>query len=225
MGPSIGITRDRLAQLHPRLYHMSTAGAWPSLQRHGLLSTAALLERFEVSEADRVRFASQRRANIVPIDHPHHGRAELRDHGPLSDAKLRTALRDGLTVADWYSLLNARVFFWPREDRLLALLGARAYRGARHTVVVVDTRDLLDRHWSKVELSAINSGSTAYDAAPRGRDCFLHPDRFAFEHWRAKRRSPRKAIAEVTVLGGVPDISAVAVDVFEIEHGERTSLR
>lgn len=219
-----GITLERLAELHPRLYHMAAAGSWPSLSRHGLLSTKALLERFEVPAADRDRLESTRRARIIPLVHPTHGYAELRDHGPLSDEKLRGALRDGLTVEDWYRLLNGRVFFWPREQRLLDLLAARAYRDNRHTVLVVDTRLLLLRHWSRVELSPINSGSTAYNAVPRGGDCFLHPDRFPFEHKRSKR-SPSRAIAEVTVRDAVLDIADLVVDVYEIEHGQRTPLR
>ena len=37
---------DALCRTYPRLYHMATAGSWPSLRERGLLSTTALLELF-----------------------------------------------------------------------------------------------------------------------------------------------------------------------------------
>ena len=39
---------DLLIELYPRLYHMAHAGSWPMIQRHGLLSTTALLDLFEI---------------------------------------------------------------------------------------------------------------------------------------------------------------------------------
>ena len=37
----------------PTLYHMAEGGSWPSIQRHGLRSTSALLDLFEVDGARR----------------------------------------------------------------------------------------------------------------------------------------------------------------------------
>ena len=48
------LTPEYLAQRWPRLYHMAEAGSWESVKRHGLLSTTALLDLFEVS-GDRTR--------------------------------------------------------------------------------------------------------------------------------------------------------------------------
>lgn len=45
---------DHLADLHPVLYHMADARNWASIQRHGLLSTSALLDRLGVSGDARV---------------------------------------------------------------------------------------------------------------------------------------------------------------------------
>ncbi len=65
-----------------------------------------------------------------------------------------------------------------------------------------------------MELSPINSGSTVYNPAPRGRDCFLPIAEFPFDHW-AKKRSRTKAIADLTVLHAVPDLRDHVLEVYE----------
>lgn len=209
------LTPERLATLHPRLYHMASLGSWPSLQRHGLLSTAALLELYAVPSSQRELYESQHRPAIVPLRHPTHGTAELRDQKPMSDAGLRRALRDDLTPADWYCILNARVFFWTTPERLAGLLAGRAYRDHPQTILVLDTASLLAAHAASVELSPINSGSTVYDPAPRGRDTFRPIAEFPFEHWAKKRGSRKKAIVELTVLHAVPDLRDHVLEVYE----------
>ena len=116
------LTPELLASLHPHLYHMASLGSWPSIHRHGLLSTAALLELYAVPSSQRELYESQHRPEIVPLRHPAHGIAELRDQKPMSDAALRHALRGDLTPADWYRVLNARVFFWTTPERLASLV-------------------------------------------------------------------------------------------------------
>lgn len=39
-----GVDPGELAERYPRLFHMAAAGSWPSIERHGLLSTSALLD-------------------------------------------------------------------------------------------------------------------------------------------------------------------------------------
>ena len=41
---------ERLISRYPTLYHMAEDGSWESIQRHGLLSTSALLDRFEIED-------------------------------------------------------------------------------------------------------------------------------------------------------------------------------
>ena len=93
---------EELADVYPRLYHMAEAGSWPSIQRHGLLSTSALLSFFEVKGAARARIESAHRPASIPIHHPRHGSAVVRDQIPMREADLQRCLRDGMT---------------PREDR------------------------------------------------------------------------------------------------------------
>ncbi|HEV2742180.1 MAG TPA: hypothetical protein VGV91_03395 [Rubrobacter sp.] len=51
----------QLAARHPVLYHMAEDGSRESIQRLGLLSTSALLDRFEVGGALRFRIGSAAR--------------------------------------------------------------------------------------------------------------------------------------------------------------------
>jgi uncharacterized protein DUF7002 len=43
-----------LVETCPRLFHMAEPGSWAGIQRHGLLSTSALLDLFEVDGDLRV---------------------------------------------------------------------------------------------------------------------------------------------------------------------------
>jgi hypothetical protein len=129
--------RQLLAKLYPRLFHMSHAGSWPSIQKHGLLSTTALLDLFKVEGTQRIHLEEKRRTRSEEIKHPVHGKAMLRDQQPLNEKKLTKALQDGLSPRDWYKLLNGKVFFWGPETRLKILQGARLYEAHRQTIVDV----------------------------------------------------------------------------------------
>jgi hypothetical protein len=201
---------DELVRLYPRLYHMAAPDAWPQIVRHGLLSTEALLARFEVTEPLRTELLTRRRPASVPISHPEHGTAVVRDNIPLSESKLATVLTD-MTVEQWLRLLNSKVFFWLQRERVNRLLRAHAYRDSSHLIITVVTQSLLDHVGDdRVTLSRINTGSTAYAAAPRGSDTFKqiadypHPPR---------RRALKSAsdIAELSVACAVTDIASVAV--------------
>jgi hypothetical protein len=196
------MTPERLSERYPELFHMAEDGSWPSIRRGGLLSTSAILDRLAVAESERARLERMRRPEKVRLVDPELGVIVLRDQKPLPEAKLAGCLLDGLTTAEWYQLLNARVFFWPTEQRLTTLLQARAYRGEAKIVLVVDTAALLQRHGQRVELSAINSGTVMPIARPRGLQTFLGLD--AYE---------RDEVAELAVLHSVPDIVEVVLRV------------
>jgi hypothetical protein len=46
---------DEFCERYPRLWHLADADAWPGIQRHGLLTTSQLLDRFEVVDLARRR--------------------------------------------------------------------------------------------------------------------------------------------------------------------------
>lgn len=212
--------RDTLIQLYPRLYHMAHAGAWQSIKRHGLLSTTALLDLFEISGARREQLESSRRSKSEEITHPTHGRALLRDQIPLNERKLAKALLDRLTPRDWYRMLNRRVFFWGPEGRLKILQDARQYSESRQTIIVVDTAQLVARHGGRILLCHMNSGATQPMAFPRGLGTFLPIDLYSIAD-RKRRYGVKGAVAEVTVDYSVPDLRDFLVEVYEIGGGEK----
>lgn len=201
-GDAVGVTAETLAQRFPRLYHMAEAGSWPSIQRHGLLSTTALLDLFEISGVQRLQIEGRHRADCVPISHPLYGAAVVRDQKPMDDRGLARALRDGLTPEEWYRVLNARVFFWLTEKRLLRLRNARTYKDKRQTILTLSTAELLGRHALRVTLSPINTGCTKPMPHPRGRDTFLPLSSYPF----ASRRHRGDDVAvELSADYSVPD--------------------
>ncbi len=178
---------------------MAEAGSWPSIQQHGLLSTASLVGRFQPGNHTLV---GQRRPQTVTLAPG----VTLRDQKPMSDAGLERCLRDGLQPAEWYRMLNARVFFWLTPQRLQRLLNARPYRTAVHDVLEVDAAGLVAAYRDAITLCAINSGYTGRGAVPRGLDTFLPIDDYPYARWRAVR-SRGERVVELAVLGGVPDIA------------------
>lgn len=197
---------------------MAEADTWQSINRHGLLSTSALLDLFEVNGVERRAIESSHRPDSVTISHARYGRAVIRDQKPMREPALQACLR-GMTPRQWYKLLNRHVFFWVTEERLVTLLNARAYRAREHTVITVDTRRLVAAHGSRIFLSPINSGSTIYKAQERGRATLRPLSRYPFEERRALR-GPANAVAECAIRGGVSDIRNFVVRV-ERRQGSR----
>ena len=102
--------REKILTQHPLLYHMAEAGAWENIQRHGLLSTTALLTLFDVSEPRRSAIGSWYRKRREVICHSDYGCAAIRDQTPMPPGKLGLALTD-MDPSEWYKLLNGKVFF------------------------------------------------------------------------------------------------------------------
>jgi hypothetical protein len=211
-----GITIGELCERFPVLYHMAQLGSWPSVEKHGLLSTSALLDLFEVHDDERFRIESRHRPESITIEHAVHGRAVIRDQKPMSDRSVRKALIGGLKPAEWYRELNSRVFFWLTEERLNTLMNARAYRDKRHMVLIVETRRLVERHEKGIMLSAMNSGCTIPFPHKRGPMTF----RRLAEYPYAARKRTRDPIVELAVDHSVPDIRDFVLEVREAGAGE-----
>ena len=190
----------------PTLYHMTERGNWPAIRTHGLLSTSALLDLYGVKSPQREAIEAQRRPECVAIDHPEHGRVMIRDQKPMDDAGLARCLDDGLSPADWYRLLNRKVFFWLSRARLLRLLNARPYRGLGHDVLELDTASLIEAYRPAILLSPINSGATRPFPVRRGRNTFLPIGDYPYARWRATRGRGERVV-ELAVEYGVHDIS------------------
>lgn len=201
------LTVEQFVERYPRLWHMAELGSWPSIQQHGLLSTTALLDLFEVAGEKRRKIESERRPESVPLDHSQWGRAVVRDQKPLNETLLLRRL-DGMTAAEWYRMLNARVFFWVTEERLERMLGAQAYRGRRHTVLEIDAHGMLSRYSGAASISTINSGAIfPLSSTRRGAQTFQRFDQFG---WVERSRRP-EPVVELAVDHAVPDVKDFVV--------------
>ena len=205
------MTETDLAELlrHcPTLYHMAERGSWPSIQRHGLRSTAALLDLFEIGEPQREAILRRHRPAGVTLHHPRHGTAVVRDQKPMSDTSLRKCLTGGMVPSDWYELLNGKVYFWLSRARLLKLLDGKAYRGSEHDVLEIDAAPLVAAYRSEIRLSPINSGATfALGPKPRGPDTFQSIADYDYA-CRRRRLSPAACVVELTIEHAVADIGS-----------------
>lgn len=219
---TLGINAEDFVRHYPRLYHMAQDGAWGSIRQRGLLSTTALLDLFQVNGDLRHQIESCHRPKSITITHPEHGTAVIRDQKPMHESALLKCLRN-MTPREWYELLNRKSFFWVTEERVRHLLAARMYRSSTHTVITVDAASLLKVHQDKIMLSPINSGSTLYNASPRGADTFLSFADYPFED-RKKKAGLARAVAELAVDYSVPDVSKHVIRV-ERRNGGRVVER
>lgn len=194
---------------------MAHAGAWPNIERFGLLSTTALLDLFEIEGERREQLESSRRPKSEEISHPQYGKVLLRDQIPLNEKKLANALQDGLTPRDWYRILNRRAYFWGPESRLKVLREAREYNHQRQTIVVIDTRQLVARHRERITLCHMNSGATQPMAFPRGLGTFVPIDLYPLTE-RLRKYGAQNAVAEVTVDYSVSDLREFVLEAYEI---------
>ena len=211
MGP------NELIEYYPRLYHMTEDGTWDSIRERGLLSTASLVELFEVPEPKRTQLLTQHRPNSVPLTHPVYGRVVIRDQKPLPPSKLERLLLD-MTVPQWMELLNGFVFFWLQAERVSRLLNARAYRNRSHLVLTLDTKRLVNDHSPEIRLSPINSGAAAYLQGSRGSATFKSIEDFPHPQPRSLSKPP-KYIAELAVPSAVPNILQYTLRVERLQGG------
>ena len=215
------MTPEQFCAAYPRLYHMTEAASWPSIRRHGLLSTSALLDLCGIVGVERERIERQRRAVAMAITHPEYGQTFINDQHPMTDESLRPALID-MTTSEWYAHLNARVFFWVSEARLARLLNT--YRERDKIVLVLDSATVLARHAAQTMLSPINSGFSRRFPQRRGSGTFRTLADYPFEEW-VRKRGVADAVAECTVLGGVTHVAEGLVEIRECrrQNAERRS--
>ena len=213
------MTDDELEELlaHcPILYHMAEYGSWASIAARGLLSTTALLDVYGVQGGLREKIELRRRDKGVLLEHPKLPRAVIRDQLPMDDVGLRRCLPSHMEPADWYRILNGKVFFWLTRGRLMTLLNARPYRHRAHDVIEVASRPLFAKHRNSIWLSPMNSGCTK--PWPHWRDETTF-QRISAYPYAARRRTRKRGerVVEVAVDYSVPDVRNFATRVLRME--------
>ncbi len=185
---------------------MAENGSWPSIRQHGLLSTTALLDLFEIEGPERIRIESEWRRNSIPIENPEYGTAVIRDQGPMPPHTLEPLLV-GLTPVDWYELINRKSFFWVTRDRLNRFLNAAPYRSQVHDVITVDTRLMIERHYDHIILAPFNTGVSSFGPRyKRDINTFKRIEEFL-------REGHFSNVVELAVEYHVQDIADLAISV------------
>jgi hypothetical protein len=199
------MTPDDLAERYPRLFHLTAPDALDGIMRYGLRSTSSLLRDCEMTAPERARIETSRRPDEVALQHPLVGPVTINDNKPLHEARLARVLDDGLSPADWLRMLNARVFFWAREDGLRSLSSAAANRVRPRLVLVVDTRRLTQAYADWIDLCPINSGATR-GITRRGLATFTPMRAVPYAVWQRQRGRVDK-VKEVALRCDIPDVA------------------
>ncbi|MFG3604365.1 DUF7002 family protein [Micromonospora chersina] len=195
---------EELIARHPRVFHTMSATAWPSVQRHGLLSTQRLINLFNLDVAARDGLLSAPRKQSTVLRAPGLPPAVIRDQKPMKFVAEK--IDPSSSLAEYLAAINSRVFFWASAERLNRLRQAKEYRTEDQVVLHVDTRALVERHGAQIELCRLNSGAMTQKNHPmRGHRSWLPIADYPYAEYR-RRYGRDGALVEVTVLDAVPDI-------------------
>ena len=203
------------------VYHLADAENWPSIQRGGLLSATRLLKLSGLSMAAQARIErEQRRASLtLPSG------AVLRDQLPMPPSALARCLVD-MTPAEWYALINSKVFFWFDAERLNRQRRASGI-SPKAVVMTIDAERLLATHGARAEVSAINTGNARRKPAIRGRQSFVPYATWLESRWVSEGAAlglrPRPAShrpVELTIGDGLPDVMDFVVSLSHLGRDE-----
>lgn len=189
---------EKFCQLRPTLYHLAAEGAWPAIQRHGLLSSKEILNKFSVDKQFMREIETHRLQRSYLLQSDEHGCFTLRDRTTLTHAELTIALDGSCTSHEWIDLLSQRVFFFAKKSSLESLISAPLNRKLSHVLLEIETRRLFAAYASSIEVANINTGYTKRQPAFRSPDTFQSPANYI--------RTGTSQIIEVTVLNSVPNL-------------------
>jgi hypothetical protein len=202
------------------LYHMAEAINWPAIQRNGLHSASTLLDLAGILGEDRERLEKHQRLMHTQLPNG----VQLRDQRPMPPAALATCLI-GLVPSEWYTLINARVFFWLDPARLNR---QRAACNPRPQVVLtVDANKLVAAYAEKIAVTPINTGNARRRPARRGTATFVPYTAWVTSAWASEAanlgtpvRPSSHPPVELTVAGSIPDIMQFVVRVQHLAPGQ-----
>jgi hypothetical protein len=186
---------SNFVDLFPKLYHLTFAANLPGIRAHGLHSAASLADLHAFDDTEREATLIQRRRCIQNLQG-----ISLRDQHAASEKKMKSCLV-GITIPEWLTLLNSKIFLFVEKEKALRL--AEVYAEYPNVLLEVDTAQLLATHAANATLCRINSGSFLYNPRPRGRNSFIPLNEYVY---RKKRDTP----AELTVDAPIPNILEIA---------------
>jgi len=189
------MTPDEFVNQYEFVYHVCYEDNWKSIQRHGLLCASVLLTRGDFEEKNRARLERMRRPSVSAFTLDGE-KVFIRDQKP--------------TVPDenYHLALNERVYFFVGEDgkkKAENLCEVYRKKGDTQRILKIGSRKLLNAHSGEVELHPLNVGA----------------QRNLPENWRSKwfvplrNWHPQKKIAEMTIVGSVPEIMNMLAPDFE----------
>jgi hypothetical protein len=205
-----------LAKLRPKLFHITSPDAYLSIFKHGLLSTASLLETFGWSASEIDALITQPRGDFVTIPNADGHGARLSHQKPINVAMLRRCLDvTGTSEADYFRYLATRVFLFPTTDAASGFNAALLLAGPVD-ILTLNTFAILQGAGDRVVVSRFNSGSSPRSPVAKGRDTWVRLEDF-------ERRVAE--IKEVTVLERIENVEALTVSVVRVhEDGTRRRI-
>jgi len=218
-GPSGG-TSHPFCRLPARVYHLAEASNWPAIQREGLHCASTLLDRAGIVGKARRRWEQEQRPEHAALPNG----AWIRDQRPMPPDALARCLVD-MTPAQWYALINGKVFFWFDPARLNRQRAACSSRP--QVVLTVDALRLAETYADRVALTPFNTGNARRRPATRGGATFVPFRTWLDSGWATeaallgiRERSRSHPPVEFTVSGSIPDILTFAVDVRPLAPGQ-----
>jgi hypothetical protein len=204
------VDAEQLAALHPVVYHMAEDGSWPSIRERGLISTQAIVDLYQPDDETCAEILATVRRRKITLTRDGLPDITIRDQLPAKF--LHACMNEGVSPQEYLDALNSRVFFWVSLQRLKTLLHARPYRNLRHTVLHVDTAELLRAYQGRVQLAPYNTGSMHVPNAPkRGPDVFTDLADYPYDDWARRRGRSGDPIVELTIDYAVPGISSYVI--------------
>ncbi|QJW93935.1 DUF7002 family protein [Frigoriglobus tundricola] len=209
---------DRKLPRH--VYHMAEATNWASIQATGLLPASRLIEIAGVTGEERRRLEREQRPEHTALPNG----VRIRDQKPMPADALRVCLV-GVTPAEWYALVNARVFFWLDPERLNR---QRAACGPRPQVVLtLDAVALAEAYRESAAVTPINTGNARRKPAMRGAATFIPYPTWLGSAWASEaaalgipERSRGHAPVELTIAAPIPDALGYVVTTQELGAGQ-----
>ena len=183
----------------PSLRHVGAPDSWARIARTGFRTAEQLILGASLDEATRARLLTERRRDSVRLQ-VDGDQVVLRDQEPLFKLNdLDPILGDGMKSADWIQILNSRVYFFADKREADAIVQKYAERDGAQELLTISPWQLVKVAGSRIQLSAQNAGAIAHRrGVQKTRDTFVSLAVF-----------PDKRPREITVVGGLDDVSVV----------------